>query len=122
MDWFLKSIKGDIKVVEKPWGQELIWAITSKYVGKILEIKEGHQLSLQHHEVKDETIMILDGQMILQIGKDSDVIFHTMSSGDIYHIEPGVIHRMTALKDTKVIEVSTPELEDVVRHSDNYGR
>ena len=111
--------------VEKPWGFEVHWAKTDKYVGKILFIKAGEQLSLQHHKVKEETIRISSGEMILNIGKTPEEARSNsvkMTEGDVYHIEPGLVHRMTALEDTYVLEVSTPELDDVVRHEDAYGR
>ncbi len=113
-------------IVDKPWGSEYIWSHTDKYVGKILNIKGGHSLSLQHHEVKDETIMILSGRMLLRIGSTLQEAFDCvpleMIKGDVYHITPGTIHKMIALEDVQVLEVSTPELDDVVRHQDDYGR
>jgi mannose-6-phosphate isomerase-like protein (cupin superfamily) len=111
--------------VDKPWGHEIIWAHTNKYVGKILFIKEGERLSLQHHNLKDETIRILSGIMVLKVGPsledalDSSIV---MTEGDTYHITPGMVHRMIAVNDTTLLEVSTPELDDVVRHEDDYGR
>lgn len=115
-----------MKVVTKPWGQELWFAHTDKYVGKILSIKAGAALSLQHHEVKDETIMVLSGRMLLRVGNsvqealDNDPL--EMKKGDVYHILPGTIHKMIAIDDVELVEASTPEVDDVVRHQDDYGR
>jgi len=111
--------------VDKPWGHEIIFAQTDKYVGKILFIKSDHKLSLQHHEIKDETIRVLSGIMILKVGNHSDESLLTslvLTKNDTYRIKPGVIHRMIAIQDVTLIEVSTPELDDVVRHKDDYGR
>lgn len=109
-----------MEIVEKPWGREIIWARTEKYVGKILEIKKSHALSKQYHVVKDETVMILEGSMELQIGDPakSFVLF----ANDSRRIHPNTIHRMVALEDCRILEVSTPELDDVVRLEDRYGR
>jgi mannose-6-phosphate isomerase-like protein (cupin superfamily) len=111
-----------IKKTEKPWGYELLWAHTDKYVGKILFIKSGESLSLQYHKKKDETIFILKGKMNLEIKKNGRRMIKKMSEGQSFHIKPSVIHRMSALTDCYVCEVSTPELEDVVRLEDKYGR
>ena len=109
--------------VEKPWGHEEIWAHTDRYVGKLLIIREGHRLSLQHHEVKDETIRIAEGTMELELHSDSGVLeSHILHPGDVRHIAPGRWHRMRAITDVTVYEVSTPQLSDVVRHQDDYGR
>jgi mannose-6-phosphate isomerase-like protein (cupin superfamily) len=109
--------------VEKPWGHEEIWAETSRYVGKILYISEGHRLSLQHHEVKDETIRVSSGVLALELEDDSGVLRTLrLTAGESAHIRPGHKHRMAAITDVQVLEVSTPELDDVVRHSDDYGR
>ena len=109
--------------VEKPWGHEEIWAETERYVGKVLYISAGHRLSLQHHVVKDETVRVGRGQMLLELDDDlGQLVAHHLGPGDVRHIRPGRRHRMTALSDCEVWEVSTPELGDVVRHSDDYGR
>ena len=109
--------------VEKPWGHEEIWAETGRYVGKILFIKEGHRLSLQHHMVKDETIRVGAGVLALELENDSgEIETLELKAGECAHIRPGHKHRMRAVTDVEVIEVSTPELDDVVRHSDDYGR
>jgi mannose-6-phosphate isomerase len=110
-----------MKKINKPWGYEEIWAETDKYVGKILHINAGHKLSRQYHVKKDETFLIQDGEMILEIGEDPHLKL-TMVTGDTYHCPPMTIHRMVAVTDVSVIEVSTPELDDVVRLQDDYGR
>jgi mannose-6-phosphate isomerase-like protein (cupin superfamily) len=110
-------------VVEKPWGHELIWARTDRYVGKILHIKAGEALSLQYHRVKDETIMLLSGRMQLVSYVDGEPPRErVLEPRDPVHIAPGLRHRMVAIEDTDVLEVSTPELDDVVRLEDRYGR
>jgi len=109
--------------IDKPWGYELHWALNEKYVGKILFIKAGESLSVQYHEVKDETIYIQSGRMILRVGYDKDALEEVlMEPGDAYHIPPRMIHQMESVEDCHVYEVSTPELDDVVRISDRYGR
>lgn len=111
------------RYVEKPWGGELIWAHTDKYVGKILSIKAGEKLSLQYHEIKDETILVLSGRLKLEYYLDGDApawVVLTPSEG--FHIPTGMRHRMIAIDDVTVAEVSTPELDDVVRLVDDYGR
>jgi len=109
--------------VEKPWGHEEIWAHTPRYVGKILVIRAGHRLSLQHHIEKDETVRMASGEMWLELEDDDGVLQrHRLGPGDAARIAPGRRHRMEAISDCEVIEVSTPELDDVVRHSDDYGR
>lgn len=116
-------MKQDIRRVEKPWGYELIWAHSSRYVGKILSIKADHQLSLQYHVHKVETIYLQSGEMILQYeNQDGSMSDHTLKPGDAFHIGNFSKHRMIAIKDCKVFEVSTPELDDVVRIEDSYGR
>lgn len=112
------------KLIEKPWGYEIIWAHTDRYVGKILHINKSHRLSRQYHEKKEETIRVLSGTLSLEIGKiGSDFITYILHPGDTYHIMPGCIHRMKAMiTDVEVLEVSTPELEDVIRIEDDYMR
>lgn len=110
-------------IVEKPWGHELIWAKTDRYVGKILHVKAGEALSLQYHKVKDETIMVLTGRLRFEFfAEGEEPASRTLMPGDPFRIEPGLRHRMIAIEDTDVLEVSTPELEDVVRLEDRYGR
>ena len=112
-----------MKVVDKPWGNELIWAVTDRYVGKILHIKQGEALSLQYHRVKDETIMVLTGRLELQFFGDGEPPqSKELGPREPFHITPGLRHRMIALADTDVLEVSTTELDDVVRLEDRYGR
>lgn len=109
--------------VEKPWGYELIWAETDKYVGKILHVIAGEALSLQYHEIKDETLFLLTGRLLLQIGKSADqLIDYEMMEGQRFHLPSRTVHRMIAETDCDILEVSTPHLEDVVRLEDRYGR
>lgn len=108
--------------VDKPWGYELIFADTDKYVGKVLFIKKGGRLSKQYHEKKDETIFLNEGRMELFLdgGRGAETV--VLEPGEAQRIEPGVIHRMAALEDCYVFEVSTTELDDVVRLEDDFGR
>ncbi|MEE9229823.1 MAG: cupin domain-containing protein [Acidobacteriota bacterium] len=111
-----------LEVVEKPWGREEIFACTSRYAGKILVIRSGEALSLQYHREKDETFMLLEGSVRLHVEEKGRLNEVTMAPGDAYHITPGTRHRMEALTDSRLVEVSTPELDDVVRLEDRYGR
>ena len=114
--------------VEKPWGYELHWAKTERYVGKVLHINAGHALSLQYHNIKDETVYLNSGKLLYEIGPegvpsaDVSLTQHELSPGDSMHVSPKTVHRMTAIEDCDVLEVSTPELNDVVRLDDRYGR
>ncbi len=108
--------------VDKPWGHEIVWAETDRYVGKILHIAKGHSLSRQYHDKKDETFLVQSGQMDLEVGQGADLRVLTMRPGDAFHCAPKTVHRMVATSDVDVIEVSTPELDDVVRLEDAYGR
>jgi len=109
--------------VDKPWGHEEVFAENERYVGKILFIKEGEALSLQYHEQKDETIRVLDGRMELTVGKTTEDLERCiMEPGAVYRLRPGTIHRMSGLTDCRLLEVSTPEVDDVVRLEDRYGR
>jgi mannose-6-phosphate isomerase-like protein (cupin superfamily) len=111
--------------VEKPWGYELWWARTDRYVGKILHVRRGESLSLQYHNVKDETILLQSGRLLLETGaqgQQEELRRVEMKPGDVFHITPGTLHRMTGIEDCDILEVSTPELEDVVRLEDRYGR
>jgi mannose-6-phosphate isomerase-like protein (cupin superfamily) len=112
----------DIRRVPKPWGYELIFAKTDRYVGKILHIAKGEMLSLQYHEMKEETLFVVDGELLLTVEYDGDRREILLRKGEAFHIPPRLIHRMEALRDTDVAEVSTPELDDVVRLEDRYGR
>jgi mannose-6-phosphate isomerase-like protein (cupin superfamily) len=113
------------KRVEKPWGFELWWARTDRYVGKLLHLRKGESLSLQYHRVKDETIMLQSGRLLFET-RPKDVSGELrkveMKPGDVFHITPGTLHRMTGIEDCDILEVSTPELDDVVRIEDRYGR
>ena len=112
-----------VKRVEKPWGHELIWAHTDRYVGKVLHVKAGHALSLQYHEQKDEVIHVLRGRMKFFAGPSQDALEEIeLSEGESFHITPGTVHRMEAVTDVDMLEASTPELTDVVRLEDRYGR
>jgi mannose-6-phosphate isomerase len=109
--------------VEKPWGHELIWAHTDRYVGKVLHVKAGHTLSLQYHERKDETIHLLRGRMRFWVGPAPDALQEVpLAAGESFRIRPGTVHRMEAVTDVDILEASTPELGDVVRLEDRYGR
>ena len=108
--------------VEKPWGYELIWAQTDRYVGKLLHVQAGHALSLQYHERKDETILLWRGRLRFELGTGDDRRDWEMRAGERIHIAPGTVHRMTAIEDSDLFEVSTPELDDVIRLDDRYGR
>src|SRR5437867_8788154 len=108
--------------VEKPWGHELIWARTDRYVGKILHIEPGHVLSLQYHNKKDESIYVLTGEIVLRIQQGDTLIERPMSQGAAFHIEPKVIHQFEAVVPTDLLEASTPETDDAVRLKDRYGR
>jgi mannose-6-phosphate isomerase len=110
------------RIVEKPWGYELIWAHTDRYVGKVLHIKKGESLSYQYHRIKDETIRLLSGAMDMDLEADGASAKVSLKPGDCLHIVPGMKHRMIAVEDCDVLEVSTPELDDVVRLEDRYGR
>jgi mannose-6-phosphate isomerase-like protein (cupin superfamily) len=112
----------DVHRVPKPWGYELIFAKTPRYVGKILHINQGETLSLQYHNVKEETLFVVRGELKLTIESDGDRRVLPLREGESFHIPPRLIHRMEAVIDTDVAEVSTPELDDVVRLEDRYGR
>jgi mannose-6-phosphate isomerase-like protein (cupin superfamily) len=108
--------------VDKPWGYELIWAHTERYVGKLLHIDRGHKLSRQYHRTKDETFFVQHGEMQLEVGEGPAPRVLRLGAGESFHCPPGTVHRMVAVSDVDVIEVSTPELDDVVRLEDAYGR
>ena len=110
-------------LVEKPWGYEVRWAVTDRYLGKILHVKKGEALSLQYHERKDECLLVVRGCVDTEIGfEDGDLKTLRMREGDSVHLAPGTRHRLTAVEDTDIYEVSTPEIDDVVRLEDRYGR
>jgi len=108
--------------VEKPWGYELIWAKADRYVGKILHIEPGHVLSLQYHNKKDESIYVLSGEIILRIQQGETLVERRARAGEAFHIPPKQIHQFEAVVVTDLLEASTPELDDVVRLKDRYGR
>ncbi len=114
-----------MRIVQKPWGHEEIWAETSRYAGKLLFISKGKRLSRQYHEKKEETVRVLSGIATIEIGKPGEVGFHTAKyvSGSTFHVTPKTIHRFCAYDDDVVlIEVSTTELDDVIRLDDDYSR
>ena len=120
---------GAVVKVDKPWGHEVRWAINNKYLGKILHINRSQKLSRQYHEVKDETIYVLQGLLILELGMDESKNnkpekIKILETGESYRIKPGMIHRFCAPNEgfVRLIEVSTPEIDDVVRLHDEYGR
>lgn len=109
--------------VEKPWGYELIWAEAEEYVGKLLHVRAGHALSLQYHEVKDESWLVQEGRASLELGEvGGELATVEVRPGDAFRYRPGTVHRITAVEDTVILEVSTPHLDDVVRLDDRYGR
>ena len=121
----------EVKKVDKPWGYELHWAHTDRYVGKLIHVNAGHALSLQYHNQKDETIFLWSGQMLFEIAETGQAETWTagapipkreMKPGEAVHVTPKTVHRMTAITDCDIFEVSTPELTDVVRLEDLYGR
>ena len=116
------SGRTDVKRVPKPWGHEIIWAHTDRYVGKILHIKAGQALSVQYHERKDETVHLLSGELTYWVQQDGEMRDMQLKAGQSFRITPGTIHYMEAVTDVDVLEASTPELDDVVRLKDRYGR
>ena len=116
-------MKKNPRVVEKPWGSELIWAETSDYLGKILRVSAGHALSLQYHEKKDETIHLLSGRMRFWAGPSVESLTEIeLGPGESFHVTPGTVHRMEAVTDCEILEASTSHIHDVVRLEDRYGR
>ena len=110
--------------VEKPWGHELIWAEADAYVGKVLFVKAGEALSLQFHREKDESWLVQSGRAKVELGSAGDAMLEeeVVGPGAAFHFPPGTVHRVMALEDTTILEVSTPQLDDVVRLEDRYGR
>jgi mannose-6-phosphate isomerase-like protein (cupin superfamily) len=110
--------------VDKPWGHELIWAVTDAYAGKVLFVKAGESLSLQFHREKDESWLVQSGRAKLELGSAGEAMLkeEVIGPGASFRFPPGTVHRITALEDTTIMEVSTPELDDVVRLEDRYGR
>ena len=112
-----------IKSVKKPWGKELWFACTKNYAGKILCVNKGHRLSLQYHKVKEETLLLDKGILILQTGTSlKNLKTRKIKAGTMFHLPPKTIHRMQAINNCRLIEVSTPQLSDVVRLDDDYNR
>lgn len=111
-----------MRTVPKPWGREEIFAENERYAGKLLHLSAGHALSLQYHEKKDETIYVLEGEVGLEVEEDGAMRTRVLTRGEAYRIRPGVRHRMRASKPCVILEVSSPELDDVVRLEDAYGR
>jgi mannose-6-phosphate isomerase len=114
----------DVRRVDKPWGYELIWALTDTYCGKVLFVRAGHALSLQFHREKDESWLVQTGRAKLELGEAGQgaLAEEVVGPGYAFHYRPGTVHRVTALDDTTILEVSTPHLDDVVRLEDAYGR
>ena len=114
----------DVRRVEKPWGYELIWALTEQYCGKVLFVKAGASLSLQFHREKDESWLVQSGKAKLELGEVGQKVLteEVIGAGAAFRYPPGTVHRVTALEDTTILEVSTPHLDDVVRLEDKYGR
>jgi mannose-6-phosphate isomerase-like protein (cupin superfamily) len=110
--------------VEKPWGYELIWALNETYCGKVLFVEAGHSLSLQYHVQKVESWLIQSGRAKVELGTTEDAALTEaiLEPGNTLHFPPGTVHRVTAIEDTTILEVSTPHLDDVVRIEDAYGR
>jgi mannose-6-phosphate isomerase-like protein (cupin superfamily) len=109
--------------VEKPWGYELVFVLTDSYCGKILSVRAGEALSLQLHRRKDEAWYVLEGRAELELGQEGEPLERIpLEPGQALRLPPGTVHRVTALEDTRILEVSTPEIDDVVRLDDRYGR
>jgi mannose-6-phosphate isomerase len=114
---------GEPRRVQKPWGEELIWAHTERYVGKVLVINAGRRLSLQRHEIKDESIYVVAGRLRLWLENDGgEVQAEELGPGESRRVRTGRVHRFEAIERCELIEVSTPELDDVVRLEDDFGR
>jgi mannose-6-phosphate isomerase len=108
--------------IEKPWGYELLFALTPQYAGKLIFVKKGQRLSLQYHEKKDETLYLFQGEVLLEIEVKGEMTSTTLKPGQSVRVPPHTKHRLKAIEDTTLFEVSTPELDDVVRLEDDYGR
>lgn len=114
----------EVERVEKPWGHELIWALSDAYCGKVLFVKAGCALSLQFHKEKDESWLVQSGKARLELGEPGQAVLseEVIAAGAAFRYRPGTVHRVTAIEDTTILEVSTPHLDDVVRLEDLYGR
>ena len=117
-----RSSRVEIITVPKPWGHETIWAHTDRYVGKLLHINAGQALSVQYHNRKDETVYLLNGDLIYRVKLGDELEDMRLTKGQSFRITPGTVHQMEAITDCDILEVSTPELDDVVRLKDRYGR
>ncbi len=119
----LDRFTSPVRKVEKPWGYELVWATTELYCGKLLFVRAGEELSLQFHREKDETIYVHEGRLEFEIGEEAGAVAsEVVGPGTAFHLRPGTVHRMRALEDSLLLEVSTSQLDDVVRLEDRYGR
>ena len=120
----LDDFSFDVRRVDKPWGHELIWALTEAYCGKVLFVRAGESLSLQFHREKDESWYVLDGRAELELGAPGQSMLNSeiVPPGAAFRFAPGTVHRVTAIEDTRILEVSTPQIDDVVRLEDAYGR
>jgi mannose-6-phosphate isomerase len=120
----LDKFASEPEKVDKPWGHEVIWAVSDSYAGKILFIKAGESMSLQFHNVKDEAWYVLEGRAKLELGAAGERMLNNevIGPGAAFRFPPGTVHRLTAVEDTTIVEVSTPQLDDVVRLEDRYGR
>jgi len=116
------EVKPGVFRVDKPWGYELLWAKTDQYAGKIIHVNAGHALSLQYHNQKTETVYLASGRLLYELQEGERLVGRELSPGDRIHVPAGTVHRMTAIEDADIFEVSTPELDDVVRLEDRYGR
>jgi mannose-6-phosphate isomerase len=114
----------DVTHVDKPWGHETIWALAEAYCGKILFVRAGESLSLQFHREKDESWYVLDGRAEIELGAPGQMLLNAevVATGAAFRFRPGTVHRVKALEDTRILEVSTPHLDDIVRLEDRYGR
>ncbi len=120
---FADTLRFEPRFVDKPWGSELIWALSEQYCGKILTVNPAESLSLQYHQQKDESWYVLEGSARLELGEtDAELETIEITAGDSFRFEPGTRHRVTAIETLRVLEVSTPHLDDVVRLEDRYGR
>ena len=108
--------------IAKPWGYEVIWARTDRYVGKILHIEPGHVLSLQYHNAKDESIYVLSGEIILRLQQGDTLIERSLGPGEAFHIHAKLVNQFEAVTTSDLLEASTPEIDDVIRLKDRYGR
>lgn len=117
-----RSGRVEVVIIDKPWGHERIWASSDRYVGKVLHVNAGHELSVQYHNRKDETIHLLSGELIYRVKLGEELEDMRLKQGESFRITPGTVHQMVAVTDCDVLEVSTPDLDDVVRLSDRYGR